>query len=53
MKIENINIGFCEHGKQFVCNWTENGSAKYFFSSIRFVVENVKNKLEKYTENSK
>jgi hypothetical protein len=53
MKIEKINTGICHwratHGRpaMFV-SWTQDGESKYFFSSIRSSIENVKNKLQQY-----
>lgn len=51
MKITNINTGVCHwratHNKpSMFVNWMQDGENKYFFSSIRSSIENVKNKLE-------
>lgn len=54
--ITNINIGICHRRIQaeeppYFVNWTENGENKYFFSNTRFIIENVKDKLQRIAKN--
>ncbi len=49
--VANINTGIChrriQEGKPaYFINYTENGENKYEFSSLRFVIEDIKLKLE-------
>ena len=49
--ITNINIGICQSRLQqgkpsFFVNWQEDGKQNYYFSSLRFAVENKATKLK-------
>lgn len=50
VRIENVNTGIChrrvQEGKpSFFVNWNEDGENKYEFFQIRFVCEDLKNRL--------